>query len=508
MTKKIIELNLPINYSKDTILRKISNNGYKNKSFSILNKSLDARDKKNIHWKLRIEIVSKSLKKKKIKNIIITEFKKRNKKIIIVGSGPAGLFSALLLQQSGFSVTIIEQGQCVDNRERDIKHFEQTGVLNERSNYSFGEGGAGTFSDGKLTARNKKNKIEKEFVFNTLIEAGAPEEIAFLSHPHLGSDNLKKIVKNLRIKFIELGGIIKFGTKFKKLVHKKGTVKYIITDKGDLYCDYLILSIGHSSLDTYQSLIKSDIPFRVKPFAIGSRVEHIQEQINLSQWGVSKLSGVKAAEYRLTHKSNDFLPVYSFCMCPGGKIVPSTPRKDVNIVNGMSNYARNNKFANSAIIAAVNLESIFNKDIGPRFALNWLYELENKFFNLNKDYSAPALLISDFIKGKTSQQLPESSYPFNLINYDFKELFPEVIYNALLFGIREFTKKIKGFENGIIMGLESKSSSIIQVKRDGFGKVLGFDNLNMVGEGSGFSGGIVSSAIDGIKSSLNLIENN
>ena len=508
MNNNVIELKLSVPYTEKELINKIKSQYSKYYKHSIVNKSLDARDKSNIHWKIKIELINKisNANNQHKKSNLETEFKKTNKKIIIVGSGPAGFFSAIILQSSGYKVEIIEQGKDINSRARDIEQFELTGRLNTSSNYTFGEGGAGTFSDGKLTSRTKKNKLEKQYVFDTLIEAGAPQEISYLSSPHLGSDNLKKIVKNLRAKFISLGGTISFNTKFINLKKKNNSINYIETNVRGLECDFLILAIGHSSYTTYNTLLNEGIPFKTKPFAIGSRVEHIQKLINKSQWGVLSLPGIKAAEYKLTHKSDINLPVYSFCMCPGGKIVPSSPQEEISIVNGMSNYKRNSKYANSAIVAGINLNQLYKKEISPREALNWLYNLENKFYKLKNNYSIPARKISDFLNNKPSVNIQDSSYPFEIFDYDFKELFPDKIYNSLIEGINKFKNKISGFEDGIIMGLESKTSSPIQVIRDRNGKVSTFDNLYMVGEGSGFAGGIVSSAIDGIKAALDIVK--
>lgn len=510
MKPKIIEIKLPIGSNDSDLEDKIKKYQSKYDGFTILNKSLDARNKNNIFWNIRVETFLNINKKDSSSDrpLMNIKYNKNKKKILIIGSGPAGFFSGLILQQSGFNVEIIEQGDNVDQRKKDIIKFETTGILNESSNYTNGEGGAGTFSDGKLTARSKKIKKEKQFIFDTYVEAGAPEEIKYLSNPHLGSDNLKIIVKNLRNKFIDIGGVIHFNTEFINFYNPKKKVISIKTNKNHMECDNLILAIGHSSYNTYRTLLDNGVPFRTKPFAIGSRVEHQQETINKSQWGKSSLQGMKAAEYRLTFKSDHNLPVYSFCMCPGGRIVPSSSNEKTNIVNGMSNYSRGSRFANSAIVAAVDLNKILNKEVKPNEALDWLYKLENKFFNIKNNYSAPANRISDLLIGRQSSNLPKSSYPFDLYSYDFKELFPPNIYNSLISGIKDFTKKISGFEEGIIMGLESKTSSPIQVKRDKQGKVNDFDNLYMIGEGSGFAGGIISSAVDGIKAALDIIDRN
>ncbi|MCP5101723.1 MAG: FAD-dependent oxidoreductase, partial [bacterium] len=393
-------------------------------------------------------------------------YKKRDKKIVVVGSGPAGFFAAYALLESGFEVTILEQGPDVNARFKDIVSFERTGTLNERSNYAFGEGGAGTFSDGKLTSRTKSISKERVFVFDTYIEAGAPPEIAWMAHPHLGSDKLRKIVKYLRKKFIEKGGIFLFNTKVKSISLRQHKVNQgnqrvteVETNKGKIAADYFVFAFGHSSYDTYRMLIGKGVPFRVKSFALGCRVEHRQELINRAQWNQVSLPGVKAAEYRLTFKEQGFLPVYSFCMCPGGKVVASTACKGTIIVNGMSNYRRNAPFANAGFVAGVDLRRLFNREIEALEVLDWLQELERKFFQFSHSYAAPANRISDVLAGKTAHSIAETSYPFGLAAADLALFFPRQVYLSLKASLHYFCKKIKGFEEGIMLGLESKTSS-------------------------------------------------
>jgi len=263
---------------------------------------------------------------------------------------------------------------------------------------------------------------------------------------------------------------------------------------------------GHSAYDTYRLLLSKGVKFQNKAFAIGSRVEHLQEVINLSQWGKRKIKGLKAAEYKLTYKAKNALPVYSFCMCPGGKVVQASPRKGLSIVNGMSYYSRSSPFANSAIVAGIYLPELLNKEITPGEALDWLEQKEQTFFEIRNNFELPANVIQNFIEGKGSNKFPETSYSFGVFDYDFRELFPEAIYQSMRKSLIEFSRKIKGFEEGIIMGFESKTSSPIQVIRDDKYLAAGFENLYVIGEGSRRAGGIISSAVDGIKAATTLIE--
>ena len=503
-----LSFNLPTDYTQEELQQKIAKKLRLSEfSFHIENKSLDARDKNNIHWQVKVEVFAKSIKgfspKPPALNI---PFKNRNQKVVVVGSGPAGFFSAYLLQKAGFQTTIIEQGKQVLERATSIKNFETTGVFDPLANYACGEGGAGTFSDGKLTSRNKHSSLEKQFILDSYIEAGAPEEIAYLSHPHLGSDNLIKLVKKLRQMYQEIGGKVEFETTLEDIIVKSGKVIEAKTSKGKLSADYFIISPGHSSYSTYRMLIARGVQFSTKNFAVGTRVEHPQSLINKAQWGKDVLPGVTSAEYRLTYNTKANASVYTFCMCPGGIIVPSTSTSKSNIVNGMSFYSREGEFANAGCVVAVDLNNLLQKTISPLEALDWVEQLEQSFYNATNSYQAVACSISDFIKEKESTSLSPTSYQLGLISAPIWELLPPSIANSLREGLIDFSRKINGFESGQLIGLESKTSSPIQVLRDDNSSCVGFDNLFVVGEGSGYSGGIISSAVDGIKVALNFLK--
>jgi uncharacterized FAD-dependent dehydrogenase len=439
-----------------------------------------------------------------LQNEFSIPYKKRKERVVIIGSGPAGMFSALFLQKAGFNVTVLERGAEVDSRGERIAKFEQTGIFDKNANYAFGEGGAGTFSDGKLTSRSKHISKERAFIMDAYIRAGAPKEIKYLAHPHLGSDNLKIIVKNLRNEFLRDGGRIDFECMVEDLTHKNGLVQSVKTENQQYELDYLIVASGHSSYETYRMLMRHGVEFRIKNYALGSRVEHRQEIINEAQWGVSSLAGVKAAEYRLTSNIDGLLPVYTFCMCPGGVIVPATAYRDTNIVNGMSNYARNGDFANSAMVAAVNLEKLLGRDVSAEQALKWTEDLERSFYS--DGYSVPACTIKEYLEITSSPSVSGTSYPLKLNPAPLWEMLPVSITESLREGLKIFSRKLRGFDDGMIMGLESKTSAPIQVIRGPGGLCEGFSNLYVSGEGSGYAGGIISSATDGIKAVLEIIE--
>lgn len=507
MGYKSVEIKLPVGASEEELKKMIARQiDLQDFTYQIDLKSLDARNKKRIHWIIRANVTSNAFPDTpdQIAKLIIP-FQKRKEKVCVVGSGPAGFFAAYTLQSAGFDVTLIDRGSDVNKRSRQIAEFERGGAFSETGNYSFGEGGAGTFSDGKLTSRTKNIDVEKRFVIDSYVSAGAPEEIAYLASPHIGTNNLIKVVSNLREKFEALGGKYLFETKMTDISINNGIVESIETNKGKMDCDYLFLAIGHSAYDTYRLMINRGVQFKAKPFAIGSRAEHPQELINTAQWGRPKINGLKAADYKLTFRRDDLLPVYSFCMCPGGKVVPASPSKDLSIVNGMSYYSRNSKWANAAIVAGINLSEFLRKEVEPLEALDWLEALERKFFEIKNNFDIPAVKISDFLNNRTTARFQESSYPFELLSYNFNDLFPPLIISSLKKALTDFNNKIRGFSDGVLMGLESKTSSPVQALREPGGKAAGFANLFVIGEGSGHSGGIISSAVDGVKSAMSIL---
>ena len=508
MGQKTLELKMPTDYSEAELRSKISKKlQIKNFTFQIENKSLDARNKSQIHWVFKVFVSSDEIKQNLpfSEEVLSVPFKKRNKKVIVVGSGPAGFFSAYILQKAGFQTTIVERGSVVGQRGNKIEKFEKTQDLDENDNYAFGEGGAGTFSDGKLTSRSKHISKERSFILDEYVAAGAPAEIKYLAHPHLGSDNLKLIVQNLRKKFEEIGGEILFNTCMSDLHIRDGKVYSIETNAGIIDTDYLIIAIGHSAFETFRMLIRKGVGFRTKNFAIGSRMEHPQSLINKAQWGMEHLRGVKAAEYRLSSNADGKHQVYSFCMCPGGMVVPATAYKGSNIVNGMSMYNRDAKFANAACVASLNLNELLNREVSALESLDWLEKLEKEFYNYSNSYQAPSCKIQSFINGNLDSTPMETSYPFGLVSAPLWKLLPETIGEALKAALSDFNRKIKGFDQGILLGLESKTSSSIQVLREQSGRCEGFDNLFVLGEGSGYTGGIISSGADGVKGALQLI---
>ena len=510
MGRKEINIKAETDYTNsdvDQIIRKET--GLKSFKWEIIRKSLDSRRKDRIHWQLRLRIESSTLPAddSPAAPVLVIPRLKSHRRVLIAGSGPAGIFSALYLQKAGLEVTLLERGPEVRVRQRDIQRFEEEGSPSGRGNYSFGEGGAGTFSDGKLTSRSKHIKKERQYILGEFVRHGAPEEILYLAHPHIGSDNLVPIAENMRRRFLEEGGDIRFDTVLEDLIIKDGSLHAVRTDKEELEADYFILATGHSALDSLRMYIRRGVPYRAKNFALGFRMEHPQKLINRIQWGCPGLPGVKAAEYRLTSNTTK-LPVYSFCMCPGGKIVPAAPFPERNIVNGMSLYNRDGEFANAAIVAGIAPSLIGNADDDALYSLDWLEKLEETFYReAGNSYRAPAMKISDFIGEKRTGELQPSSYPLGLLAADLGSLLPPNVTESLKEGLKDLSRRLPGWEKGQLLGLESKTSSPVQVLRNReSGLTQGINNLFICGEASGWSGGIISSASDGLKAAVSIAE--
>ena len=475
-------------------------------SFKVIKRSLDARKKDNILFVYNVAISlpnEKKLMQLKIKNVTLFneptyEVEKRDtlEKVAVIGYGPAGMLASLCLAESGIDVTVFERGESVDDRVLSVDKFFDTKELDENSNVQFGEGGAGTFSDGKLTSRSKNIRNIK--LFNELVEAGAPDDILFVNNPHVGTDILRGVVKNIRKKYTALGGKINFNTNVSELIIEDEVAIGLVTDE-KLYFDHVILAIGHSSRDTFRTLYSQGVSMAQKDFAVGFRIEHPQVEINKSQYGKEfNNPRLGSAEYKLVNQSNG-RGVYTFCMCPGGIVIPSQSTKDTVVVNGMSNHARALTNANSAVLVSVSSED-YGIDV---FAgVEFQEKLEAQAFKLGgSDYSAPVQTLKGFLEDK-SEELGNiiPSYPMGYKLANLREVFSDSINNALIESFGKFNNKLKGFSSeAVLTGVESRSSSPVRILRDKYTSESNIKNLYPVGEGCGYAGGIVSAAVDGIK---------
>ena len=470
-------------------------------SFAIINKSLDARKKYRIEWEYRVAVTSPGLKGGHSPQPpgLVHESVGGSARIGVIGSGPAGIFAAAYLARSGFKVTVFERGGRVEDRRSAIASFEGGGGFPTGSNYAFGEGGAGTFSDGKLSSRSKGINAEQNYIFAAFISAGAPPEIAYMTHPHLGSDTLFSMTRRMRETLTEEGVEFRFDTEVKDLLVKGDSVRALVTDDGVHEVDHALFACGHSAYETYRMLMDRGVSFQPKNFAIGFRAEHEQRIINRAQWGQDALTGVKAAEYRLTAQAEGGIGVYSFCMCPGGTIVPASAYPGAAVVNGKSDYARDGRWANSAVVAGLSLPALLGREVSAKEALDWLDALERRYYDFSGGYRAPAMSVRDFLSGGSGASPRPSSYPLGLVAADLGELLPPGLVTPLRTGLRAFCAKLRGYDEGQLLGLESKTSSAIQALRHPESLNSGYANLYVAGEGSGWSGGIVSSAADGLR---------
>ena len=477
-----------------------------------MKRSIDSRKKSDIKFVYNVEVtLKKDIDITKTKNISLVkhlELIKRklinkDEEVLVVGTGPAGLFAALRLAEYGYKPIVIDRGEDVDTRDKTVDTFIKTGELNENSNIQFGEGGAGTYSDGKLNTRIKSEYIEK--VFAEFVECGAQKEILWDYKPHIGTDVLKIVVKNLRKKIISMGGKFYFNNLLMDINIKDGEVQgaVIRNNKNEienLPVRKIVLAIGHSSRDTYRMLHKNGVFMENKAFAVGARIEHPRVDIDRMQYG--KYAGNKnlgAATYSLTYNHRgEERGIFSFCMCPGGVIVNAASEKGGTLVNGMSYSDRNGRFSNSALVVGIK-ENEFGDELFS--GMKFQEELERKTFELVKNYGALYQSVPDFLEGKVTEHEIETSYEMKKTPYDLNKLFPEVITRNMKMALNYWGKRYEGFvsERANLIAPETRTSAPIKITRNEMGESVNIKGLYPVGEGAGYAGGIVSAGVDGLK---------
>lgn len=519
---RIAGIKLPLSYTDEDIINISSKELRVSKGdiekCSLFKRSIDARHKNDIHYVTSIDVVlkidesrvisrsksNKISKAEEYKYILENPIQLKTRPVII-GFGPAGIFSSLVLSRYGAKPIIIERGFDVDKRTSDVENFWNNRILDTESNVQFGEGGAGTFSDGKLNTGTKDKRIR--FVLEEFVKHGAPEDILYTAKPHIGTDYLKKVIKNIRQEIIDNGGEIHFNT---RLVDIKKSADGTITavceknnKKEDFETNNLILAIGHSSRDTFKLLDNLNFILEPKPFAVGCRIEHLRQDIDYSQYGESsnnKLLG--AADYKLFSHLDNGRTVYTFCMCPGGKVVASASEKDTVVTNGMSLHSRNDTNSNSALLVSISPDDFASAD--PLAGIEYQRNLEQKAFVMGgENYNAPVQKVGDFLTDKKSTDygsvIPSYSPDTNLT--DLNTLFPKYITDSLKQGISDFSKRIKCFNDSdaILTAVESRSSSPVRILRNDTMQAINNKGIYPIGEGAGYAGGITSSAVDGIK---------
>ena len=474
-----------------------------------LRRSIDAR--KSPVYRLRLIAFVNELPQEKP---LAFDFKdvSKGKRVVIVGSGPAGLFAALRLIERGIKPIVVERGKDVRSRRRSLKQIMSEGIVDENSNYCFGEGGAGTYSDGKLYTRSKKRGNVKR-VLDLLIYHGAIPDIAIDSHPHIGSNKLPKIIERIRETIIKYGGEIHFDSRVTDFVIENNKMKsVIVNNKEEISAEAFVIATGHSARDVWQIFDKHNLALEAKSFAMGVRIEHPQNLIDSIQYKIkTRPLTLPAASYTLTHNRNN-RGIYSFCMCPGGIIIPASTRSDELVLNGMSVSKRNSPFANSGLVVTVNEKDWQRyKKFGHFAALEYQKEFERAMFLYGGGkQQAPSQRLIDFVNGKISSTLPTTSYKPGIVSAPLHKILPEEISENLKEAVKVFNKKMKGYlsEEAIIIAPESRTSSPVKIPRDK--EKLNHpqvENLYPAGEGAGYAGGIVSAAIDGEKVAESILIN-
>lgn len=496
------------------------------KGVSLFRRSIDARHKNDVHFIATLDVETnisenKALSKAKSKNAVSVEkyhyeipFKKNlNNRPVVVGFGPAGMFCALILAQAGQRPIIVERGDEVDIRTKKVNNFWTTAQLDTSSNVQFGEGGAGTFSDGKLNTGTKDSRSRN--VLNEFVAHGAPQEILYNAKPHIGTDKLRETVKNIREDIISLGGEVRFNTKLTGLDYADGKIKSVVVEHNNsediIETDNVVLAIGHSARDTFEMLKNTNIFMEQKPFAIGARIEHLQENINKAQYGSFANSPyLSAADYKMNIKSSSGRGVFTFCMCPGGFVVASQSEENTIVTNGMSNFDRANVNSNAALLVNVNPNDFGSDDVLA--GVEFQRRIERKAYTCaGSSYNAPVQRVGDFLNKTNSSRLGEviPTYKPGVEFAQMDEFLPQYITDSMREGIVAMDRKLHGFAHpdAILTGPETRSSSPVKITRDDTFQSVTLKGLYPCGEGAGYAGGIISAAVDGIKCAEQILIN-
>ena len=507
------DIRVPVSYTRETLEKVVfraAGKRFRIRSLRILRRSIDARRKPEIHYVLKLAVNEKDPVLFRMPEAACPE---ERKEAAVIGSGPAGLFAAKALSEAGMRVTVFERGRRVDERRADVEHFFQSGVLDPESNIQFGEGGAGTFSDGKLNTRVLDPDGLNAYVLNTFYEAGAGENVLYDAEAHIGTDLLPEVVRNIRNELIAKGVTFRFSTKMTGLTIRDGAVKgirFIRTDtdaaEEEAVFSRVILALGHSARDSIRMLKDNGLSMEKKAFAVGVRIEHPQEMITLSQYGTFDYEELGPAPYKLTAHAANGRGVYSFCMCPGGSVVNASSEKGRLVINGMSNSKRDGRNANAGLVVQVTEADFPGDDVLSGVCFQ--EKLEEKAYQALQG-KIPVQLLKDFYLDRLSEGFGEV-LPDMKGSYGFARLsgiLPAPVTEALMDGIRAFGRKIKGFdrEDAVLSAIEARTSSPVRILRneDHESSIRG---IYPAGEGAGYAGGIVSAAIDGVRTAKALVE--
>lgn len=468
-----------------------------------IKRSVDAR-RKNIKINLRLGVWIDEEAKKEAFDLPVLKDVSSAKEVIIVGAGPAGFFAALDLIEGGMKPVILERGKAIEDRKEDIKELYRTGIVDAESNFSFGEGGAGTFSDGKLFTRSKK-RGNVQRILQILHSHGAQEDILWDGHPHIGTDVLSKVMINIRKTILQYGGEVHFNTKVTDFIIDNSTIRGVVCGDRNFFADSVILATGHSARDMYSLLNDRGVALEAKNFAVGVRLEHPQKLIDAIQYHSPKGRGefLPAAEYSFVGQFND-RGVYSFCMCPGGIVVPAATDKNQQVVNGMSSSGRNTPWANSAMVVEVKQDDLTEfSEHGVLAGMFFQEKMENDAYSKGSGLlKAPAQRMQDFVYKRVSKDLPFSSYKMGLNSTDMHDCLPSFVSDSLKKAFIGFGKKANGFltNEAIMIGVETRTSSPVKIPRDKEScQHINISGLYPCGEGAGYAGGIVSAAMDGCR---------
>jgi len=527
---RINQVKLPVEHTSDALHKKVQELlKYKGPmDVEIVKRSLDARKKPQLFY---VYVVDVSVPEKEESKLLRRCYNNRIQKIepvkyefpvkqyegkvrpVIVGMGPAGLFCGYVLAKAGFRPILLERGKCVEDRSRDVEAFWETGHLNTESNVQFGEGGAGTFSDGKLNTLIKDKYGRNKEVLRIFVKHGAPEEILYDYKPHIGTDILKKIVRSMREEIIALGGEVRFETRVTDLLIAGDRIKgLVLNGEEELPAEHVVLALGHSARDTFSMLHKQKVAMKAKPFAIGMRVEHPQELINLSQYGKKEAGALGNAIYKLTAETSEKRGVYTFCMCPGGYVVNASSEERRLAVNGMSYSGRNSANANSAVIITIIPED-YGDSKDPLSGVAFQRKLEEKAYQIGNG-KVPVERYGSFkraILRTKAQEAPDGSEIIGMEKFTpcikgqwteapVHEILPDALNRAFVEGMEAFGRKIRGFNGDevFVEGIESRTSSPVRILRNESAQSISAEGLYPCGEGAGYAGGITSAAMDGI----------